>query len=178
MIHFSTGLFTRYNFITARLDIMNKNYRIVHYGERKVTDNIAEEISPEFGFKYEGINCNATTPLINGIGSYNKIMIRQLDKIYGSDWYFDFEDRTDSLFRESRVDTIKQIISAQDNYKELEKAFEKLYHGKRKLTVWVLIHKDKVDNVRVCEKFGDTAIRVFDYYHVDPYSLKLSIVRY
>ncbi len=178
MIHFSTGLFTRYNFITARLDIMNKNYRIVHYGERKVTDKIAEEISPEFGFKYEGTNCSVTTPLINGIDSYNKIMTRQLDKVYGSDWFFDFEDRTDSLFRESRVDTIRQIISSQEDYKELEKVFDKLYHGTRKLTVWVLIHEDNGDNVRVCERFGDTAIRVFDYYHVDPYSLKVSTVRY
>jgi hypothetical protein len=177
-LNFTTGIFTPYNYLTAQIDILNKNYRLIRYGEREITDSIAVKVSPQFGFKYELTNCNATYPIINGVKAYNDLMTRQLDRTYGSDWFFDWEDLTDSLFRESRIDTIRQIISSQSSYKELVKTFENLYQGKRKLSIWILIHKDGGDNVRVCEKFGDTAIRVFDYYHIDPYSLKLSIVRY
>lgn len=178
-IHFSTGIFTPFNYFSAQFDIINKNYRLLHYGEINATDSIAMTVSPKFGFKYEIVaHCAISTPLVNGIQIYNNLMTRQLDKTYGSDWFFDFEDHVDTLFRESRVDTIKKIISSQDRFKEMQLAFDKIYHGKRKLSIWVLIHKDNGDNVRVCEKLGDTVIRVFDHYHVDPYSLKLTTIKY
>lgn len=85
--HLNYGLFGRFNFVTAYLDKWAGNERIIIYGELFETDSIKTATAPKLGFKYERLeDCTVTTPFVNGVTDYNKIMGQTISKRLGENW--------------------------------------------------------------------------------------------
>lgn len=178
-LHFLFGLFTPYNFFTALYDVLSDQPRYVQYGERNVTDKEAIELAPMYGFKYEiAAGCIVSTPFVNGIRNYNFFINDYLKKKTGKDWKIKFDTAVDSLFRFNRADMIRKTVLEQPLVKELSQHLYCMSDGRRKVYVWVLQKKREDANVRVCEIRPDKLIRIYYYYDVDPYSLKIKQIRY
>jgi hypothetical protein len=178
-LHFYFGLFTTYNYITAKWDIAHNRPRILQYGEAMETDEQAFKLAPKFGFIYDIVaNCIVTTPIVNGINTYNTVTIKYLTDKHGKDWKKKFDFSVDSLFRVDRVDTIRKTILAIDNIKQMDNYLDSVSNGKRHLYIWVLPQEKNEPNVKVGEIMPDSSIRVFYYFQVDPYSLQVSTIQY
>jgi len=179
VLYFFCGLFTPYNYFTAKWDIAQNRPRILQYGEAMNTDEQAVKIAANFGFTYDIVaGCLVTTPLVNGVDIYNSVTTKYLDNKLGSNWKKKFDFQVDSLFREDRVDTIRKTILAIDEVKELDNYLDSASNGKEHLFIWVLPQEKNNPNVRVSRKMPDSTIRVFYNYQVDPYSLQASSIQY
>lgn len=179
VLHFFYGLFTPYNYLTAKWDIARNKPRILQYGEPMRTDKQAFQTATRFGFTYDIVaGCAVTPPLVNGIDAYNAAMTTHLNKQLGKDWKNRFDFEVDSLFREDRVDTIQKTILAIEDIKQLDNYLDSISNGKRHLYIWVLPQEKSKPNVRVSEKYPDGSIRVFEYYQVNPYTLEALSVKY
>jgi hypothetical protein len=179
--HFYHGLFTPYNYLTAKWDIAKSKPRILQYGYRgsMITDKQAIVIAPKYGFNYDIVgDCEMTTPLVNGINAYNAVTIKFLNGKLGNDWKKKFDIEIDSLFRVYRVDTIRKIVLAIDEVKIIDDYLDSVSGGKEHLYIWVLPQEKDEPNVRVGRIMPDMSRRVFYYYQVDPYSLKSTRILY
>src|SRR5688572_5208786 len=86
-LHFCYGLFTPYNYLTAKWDIAQDKPRILQYGEAMLTDEQAVKIAPKFGFTYDIIaGCLVTTPFVNGVDVYNSVTTEYLNSKLGKSW--------------------------------------------------------------------------------------------
>jgi hypothetical protein len=178
-LHLFYGLFTPYNYLTAKWDIAHDKTRILQYGKAMKSDEQAIKIAPKFGFTYDIVaGCFVTTPLVNGVDAYNSVTTTYLNNKLGNDWKKKFDFEVDSLFREDRVDTIRKTILAIDKVKQLDNYLDSASNGKEHLYIWVLPQKKSNANVRVGRKWPDGGTRVFYYYQVDPYSLQASSIQY
>ena len=114
-LHFFCGLFTPYNYLTAKWDITQGRPRILQYGEAMKTDEQAMKIAPKFGFTYDIVaGCLVTTPLVNGVDIYNSVTTKYLNNKLGNDWKNKFDFQVDSLFR---VDSIGNLQNDSANIK-------------------------------------------------------------
>lgn len=86
------GLFTPYNYFTAKRDISNGIIQIVVYGELRPNEKAEAEIAKKYGFAYDGTGCILTPSLISGIQKYNEVVYNHLDKINGKDWWENFQN--------------------------------------------------------------------------------------
>lgn len=94
MLHYSFGLFNRYNFITAYVDKWMGYERIIIYGELFKTDSINSALAPELGFKLERkAGCNVTQPFVNGVKDYNTVMAAGISERLGRDWEEALEEK-------------------------------------------------------------------------------------
>lgn len=178
-LHFYCGLFTPYNYLTAKWDLARDKPRILIYGEPGRADKQAIQTAPQFGFTYDIVaGCAVTTPLVHGLDAYNEVTTAYLNNKLGPDWKKKFDFKVDSLFREDRVDTIRKTILAIEDIKQFDHYLDSVSHGKRHLYIWVLPQEKHEPNVRVGEKSPDGSIRVFEYYNVDPYTLQITSVKY
>lgn len=179
ILHFFYGLFTKYNYFTAKWDILSGKPRILQYGEPMMSDKEAISISPKFGFHYKIVaGCVVSTPERNGIEAYNLAITAYLDKKNGSSWKNRFDFQVDSLFLMDRKDTIKKVILAIDEVKKMSNDLESFSHGSRHINVFVLPQKKGQPNAWVGEIMSDSSIRVFYYYSVNPYTLEASRIHY
>jgi hypothetical protein len=108
ILHFLYGVFTPYNYFSAKWDIYHNKPRILVYGEPMLSDQQAVKVAPKFGFKFDIVaGCLVTTPLVNGVDAYNSVTRSYLKNKLGSDWENKFDLEVDSLFRVERTDTIQ-----------------------------------------------------------------------
>lgn len=178
-LHVLGGLFTPYNYLTAKWDIAKGKPRILQYGKAMLSDKQAITIAPKFGFNYDIVaGCLVTTSLVNGIDAYNSVTTKYLNDNLGTDWKKKFDFQVDSLFRVDRVDTIRKTILAVSKVKEMSDYVDSISGGREHLFIWVLPQEKNGPNVRVSQIMPDSSIRVFYYYQVDPYSLQYSSVQY
>ena len=176
-LHFLFGLFTPYNFFTAIYDVLTDQPRYVQYGERNFTDKEAISVAPRYGFQYEiAAGCLVSQPLVRGINNYNFFINDYLNKKTGRNWKVKFDTEVDSLFRFNRSDMIRKVVLEQPLVKELSQHLYCMSDGRRKVYVWILQKKREEANVRVCEIRPDKLIRIYYYYDVDPYTLKIKQV--
>jgi hypothetical protein len=179
LLHYFSGIFTRYNVITAKWDIIGGELSIIQFGEQDATDEYAVKLAPKFGFKYKKINdCIVSTPDANGIDQYNSLMTTYLNKKNGKTWKEKFEIEIDSTFRESQVEKIRETVLSIDHIKKMNHSIDSMTGGKRQLYIWVLPHEKHEPNVRVGEKMPDSTIRVYEYYRVNPYRLSVTSIKY
>ena len=89
--HYYYGLFTPYNYFTAKQDIDNGEIKIMMYGELRLNEELEAEIAKKYGFKYGGIGCAVTQPLIHGIQEYNQVVDSYLDKANEKNWRDKFQ---------------------------------------------------------------------------------------
>ncbi len=90
-----------YNYITAKLDIRNKNARIINVGLRKASLNYSkiDSIEAEYGFKNIYIRYDTTKQIISGINNYNEVIEAYLKLRNGIDWRENYQRKVDSLFK-------------------------------------------------------------------------------
>jgi hypothetical protein len=89
-----------YNYITAKLDIKNKNIRIINIGLRKTCskDNEIDSIEAEYGFKNIYIGYDTTKKIVSGISNYNEVMETYLKLRNGNNWRENYQRSADSLY--------------------------------------------------------------------------------
>lgn len=90
-----------YNYITAKLDIRNKNARIVNVGLRKPSskDNEIDTIEAEYGFKNIYIGYDTAKQIISGINNYNEVIEAYLKLRNGIDWRENYQLKVDSVYK-------------------------------------------------------------------------------
>ena len=90
-----------YNYITAKLDIKNKNARIINVGLRKPCskDNEIDSVEAEYGFKNIYIGYDTTKQIISGINNYNEVMEAYLKLRNGINWRENYQLKVDSLYK-------------------------------------------------------------------------------
>lgn len=94
-----------YNYITAKLDIRNKNVRIINVGLRKPTskDNEIDMVAAKYGFKNIYIGYDTTKKIISGINNYNDVMDAYLKIRNGVTWREDYQREADSLYKVASI---------------------------------------------------------------------------
>ena len=94
---FAFGLFTPFNFWTARQDIKNGKIQIAEIGEMPLNFEQKQKLANSYGFDFYLFGCNVTTDVINGTEYYNKEMIDFLERKYGFGWWTKFQTQLDSI---------------------------------------------------------------------------------
>ncbi len=90
-----------YNYITAKLDIRNKNVRIINVGLRKPSskDSEIDSIESGYGFKNVYIGYDTTQQILSGISNYNEVIEAYLKLRNGIDWRENYQRKVDSLYK-------------------------------------------------------------------------------
>jgi hypothetical protein len=91
------GLFTPFNFLTAKQDFKNSNIKITIIGEMPMNFEQKQKLANSYGFNFYLFGCNVTTDIINGTKYYNKTMIENLERKYGIGWWAKFQTQLDSI---------------------------------------------------------------------------------
>ena len=179
ILHILFGLFTPYNYLTAKWDLLKGKPQLVIYGLPRKSDKEAFSIAPQFGFRYKyGAGCNVSQAMVNGFEGYNNVMNNYLESKLGKDWSKKFDMQVDSIFTINRTDTIRKLILSESSIKEWDSILTSSSNGKRQLYVWVLPKKIDEANVRVGEIMTDSTLRIYSYFYVDPYTLKIEPIHY
>ena len=91
------GLFTSFNFWTAKQDIKNHKIQIAEIGEMPMNFEQKQKLAKSYGFDFNLLGCNVTTEINNGTKYYNKAMIEHLERKYGFSWWTKFQTQLDSI---------------------------------------------------------------------------------
>jgi hypothetical protein len=95
------GLFSSYNYFTARRDIKSNNIQIISAGLPMICskDSEIKAVRVKYGFKVNNIGCVVSTQEMNGIEEYNNVVEQYLSQRNGKDWRMAYETEVDSLYR-------------------------------------------------------------------------------
>lgn len=104
------GIFTPYNFWTARQDIKNGKIQIEDIGEMPINFDQKQKLANYYGFEFHLFGCEVTSDITKGIKYYNNVMIDHLESKYGVGWWSKFQAQLDSI---DKATTDKQIQVAK-----------------------------------------------------------------
>lgn len=93
------GLFHRFNYITAYIDIWSGHPRIVDTGPPFV-DVAIISLNEEYGFYMHHTHCTNWGPKFRGIDAYNSRIEKYLNKRNGEEWREEYEKKSSVLFEE------------------------------------------------------------------------------
>lgn len=91
------GLFTPYNFSTARQDIQNGKIQIAEIGEMPLNFDQKQKLANSYSFYFHHLGCDVTSDIIKGTKYYNNVMIDHLESKYGEGWWTKFQAQLDSI---------------------------------------------------------------------------------
>jgi hypothetical protein len=138
-LRFAFGLFTPYNFWTARQDIKDGKIQIIEIGELPLNFEQKQKLAKSYGFNFSQPGCNATTDVLNGVEYYNIIVVEHLKNKYGDGWWTKFHNQIDSIDKATTANNIIADIK-----------------GKWFINKWTMYHT---------LSFGDTTVFVDN--HID-----------
>ena len=99
------GFFTRFNYLTAKIDIWRESPRIVSYGFPSYPCGVpCIGIKEKYGFHESNIGCLVTEPQIRGIESYNAQIEKYLEERNGKDWRKKYQTEIDSLIKNNMLE--------------------------------------------------------------------------
>lgn len=98
------GLFNRFNYLTAKIDIMRNSPRIASIGKQIPCGVPCYQLKEKYGFHESNVGCSVTDPLLRGIDAYNTEIEKYLDKRNGKDWRYKFEKELDSLINHNLME--------------------------------------------------------------------------
>ena len=101
-LRFGFGLFTPFNFWTAKQDIKNGKIQFVEIGEMPLNFVQKQELANSYGFNFYLFGCIVSTDIINGTEYYNKKMVSHLESKFGIGWWTKFQKQLD------KIDNVKQ----------------------------------------------------------------------
>jgi len=94
------GFFTRFNYLTAKIDVWRESPRIASYGLSSYPCGVpCIGLKETYGFHESNIGCVVTGPQIRGINAYNAQIEKYLNKRNGKDWREKYQTELDSLIK-------------------------------------------------------------------------------
>lgn len=102
LLWWNYGIFTRYNYFTAKSDIRKGNVRFIYYGLPAFSSKQKEidSVCALYGFKNYNLGCLVSTQELNAETVYNNVVEDYLNKRNGKNWRKDFDRVIDSLYNE------------------------------------------------------------------------------
>jgi hypothetical protein len=94
------GFFSRYNYLTAKIDIMREQPRIVEIGVPSYFGVAYIGLDESYGFHQSNVGCLISTPQLRGIDSYNSKVEKYLIKRNGKDWRKKYQKEIDSIIKQ------------------------------------------------------------------------------
>lgn len=116
-LRFAFGLFTPFNFWTARQDIKNEKIQIVEIGIMPMNFEQKQKLANSYGFNFYLLGCNVTTDIINGTEYYNKEMVEHLESKFGAGWWKKFQHQLDSI--DNKATEIQKSTTTKLPYKNV-----------------------------------------------------------
>ncbi len=98
------GFFTRFNYLTAKIDIWRDSPRIASYGLPYPCGVPCIGLKEKYGFHESNIGCVVTESQIRGIKSYNTQIEKYLNKRNGNDWREKYQVEMDSLIKNNMLE--------------------------------------------------------------------------
>ena len=178
-LHLEYGVFTRYNYLTAQWDKVHGEIRLLTYGKELTVANQRAIIAKRMGFDIITIaGCEIGSSLANGADQYNNVMSTTLYEKMGKHWKVTFDKSVDSLFRMQSSDRIQQAIMALPDVEELFRKTASVKNGKVFVRIVDLADTDIMHpNVELCQE-REMGYVIFQYYRVDPYTLRTARIYY
>lgn len=98
------GLFTPYNYWTAKSAIENGEIHVATFGELSINHKEESILASKYGFSYTSPSCVVTPAIMNGIKSYNAVIFEYLDKENGKGWKDLYDEELENLISSSKND--------------------------------------------------------------------------
>lgn len=98
------GFFTRFNYVTAKIDIWRDSPRIASYGVPYPCGVPCIGLKEKYGFHESNVGCVVTGPQIRGIEAYNAQIEKYLSKKNGKDWRKKYQAEMDSLIKNDMLE--------------------------------------------------------------------------
>lgn len=97
------GFFNRFNYLTAKIDIIREKPRLVTteiplFGS-EIDPILYKGLNEKYGFHEHYTGCNVTKPQLRGIESYNTQIEKYLIKRNGEDWKTKYQSEIDILIK-------------------------------------------------------------------------------
>ena len=95
------GLFSSYNYFTAKRDIKGGNVKFISFGLPLPCskDSEIKMVMNRYGFKDSNIGCIVTRQEINGIETFNNVVEQYLEQHNGKNWRSAYAKEIDSLYK-------------------------------------------------------------------------------
>jgi len=172
------GIFTPYNFWTAKQDIANGRVQIIAVG-LPYYPQVEKRLAQNFGFNFKYVGCNATKELLNGTKYYNKQVEHYLTKKYGENFWKTFKIQVDSNIMhqikiDSILDKVSQVVESLKIVKDEIKLIDSLSNNKRNISIIPSLD-DTLKNiylVKVSEDNGTNYVTYFNFL-VDGKTMKI-----
>ena len=163
------GLFTPFNYFTARQDISNGNIKIIQLGELPFNYKQRRSLANSYGFNLYFNGCNITTEIVNGTKYYNKEVISHLTAKLGKNWWSKFENQLDSIDKvneaDPNLDKVFDLVFKQKIVENKMILIDSLSKGHRQIYLIPSIY-DSTKNiylVTVGENNGTKKLTYFDF---------------
>ena len=98
------GLFNRFNYLTAKIDIWRDSARIVTVGIPLPCGVPCIELKENYGLHESNVGCLVTRPQLRGIDVYNDEIEKYLNKRNGKNWRKEYQMELDSLLKYNRLE--------------------------------------------------------------------------
>jgi hypothetical protein len=172
------GIFTPYNFWTAKQDIANNKVQIIAVG-LPYYPQVEQRIAKSYGFNFKYVGCNATTELLNGTKYYNRQVENYLTKKYGDNFWKTFKLQVDSnivsqIKTDSTLDQVSKVVASLKIVKDEIKLIDSLSNSKRHISLIPSLD-DSARNiylVKVTEDNGTNYVTYFNFL-VDGKTMKI-----
>jgi len=177
-LRFAFGIFTPFNFWTAREDIRKGHINIIEIGEKPLNFEQKQKLAKSYGFKFYLYGCNVSTDIIHGKDIYNKKMVEELENQYGIGWWAKFQNQLDSIDRIKPEDVmfekVVSLIAEQKKVSDLIKFRDSLSNGERQISLVPSVY-DETKNIYLVKVTEVNGIYSITYYNflVDGNSMKI-----
>ncbi|WP_298545664.1 hypothetical protein [uncultured Aquimarina sp.] len=105
ILFWQLGLFNRFNYLTAKIDIWRDSPRIAMAGIPSYPCGVpCIGLNEKYGFHESNVGCLVTGPQLRGIDSYNVQIEKYLNKRNGKDWRKKYEAELDSLIKSNLLE--------------------------------------------------------------------------
>ena len=172
------GIFTPYNFWTAKQDIANSKVQIIAVG-LPYYPQVEQRFAKIYGFNFKYVGCNATTELLNGTKYYNKQVEGYLTKKYGENFWRTFKLQVDSnIVNQIKIDsTLDQVIKVVGSLKIVKdeiKLVDSLSINKRHISLIPSLD-DTLRNIYLVQVSEDNGTNYVTYFNflVDGKTMKI-----
>lgn len=167
-LRFTFGLFTPFNFWTARHDIKNGKIQIAEIGEMPLNFEQKQKLANSYGFDFYLFGCNVTTDIINGTEYYNKAMVENLENKYGIGWWTKFQTQLDSIdnakLTDLKIDKVLELVERQKIVKDQIKLIDSLSKGQRHISLIPTLD-DSTKNIYLVKVSEDNGMNYVTYYN-------------
>ena len=163
--YYYLGIFTPYNYFTAKRDISNNKPRLLIFGMPSDKDIQSQRIAREYGFSYDIVaHCIVTESFVNRVRAYNKVTEDYLKNKFGENWELKFYNQVDSLYQ-LEWKMIK-IVSRHDLIINRENGIKKI---KDRIGIIPFYEKDKkIYRVDVIGKKGNDTVSFYRFF-INPF---------